>query len=137
MAPEQRLSTPALSRNGVMPLGSAPLPSNEVADGAMTTEIVGLLREHTGREPTTAKATVSSDLVVITLEEFLTTAELQLRGAGNGELVGHTHGVLDRGVGPEATSIVERLTGKQVIAYLTARHRDPDLAVLVFVLASS
>jgi hypothetical protein len=36
----------------------------------------------------------------------------------------------------EATAIVEELMHGSVTAYLTAQHHDPDLAILVFHLAT-
>ena len=126
-----------------MPLGSAPLPWNGAAErrptadtaGAISTRVVRLLRKHTGRGPTKAKAIISSDLVVVTLGDCLTTAERNVASAGHGELVEHTRGVLHQAMRAEATAIVEELTHRQVTAYLTAQHHEPDLAILVFYLA--
>ena len=128
------------------PLGSAPFPSewpeepadkHEVEDvaGAITDRIVGLLRQHTGRGPTESKAIISSDLVVITLADCLTTSERLLAAAGHGELVLPTRDLLLRGMRGEATAIVEELTHREVAAYLTDQQNDPDLAVIVFLLA--
>ena len=51
--------------------------------------MVGLLRRHTGWGPTKAKALISSDLVVVTLADCLTTAERRVAAVGHGELVVH------------------------------------------------
>ena len=124
------------------PLGSAPLdwPATSRPDGdtarAIATRIVGLLREHTGRGPTKAKAIISPDLVVITLADCLTTAERHVAAAGYGELIAETRQALHQGMEAEATAIVEELTHSSVTAYLTAQHHDPDLAILVFYLAT-
>lgn len=125
-----------------MPLGSAPSPWKQAAEklparetaGAISTRVVGLLRKHTGRGPTKAKAIISSDLVVVTLADCLTTAEKRVAAAGHGELVVHTRAMLHDGMRAEATAIVEELTDRQVSAYLTAQHHEPDLAILVFYL---
>lgn len=127
------------------PLGSAPARSpwpaekDTVGDtaGAISRRVVGLLRRHTGRGPTKAKALISSDLVVVTLADCLTTAERRVAAVGHGELVVHTRGVLHDGMRAEATAIVEELTHRQVTAYLTAQHHEPDLAILVFYLAAA
>ena len=142
---EMRPSAASSGPNGAMPLGSGPLPSTAAPEaaqsnsggrlaGALATRIVGLLREHTGRGPTKAKALISSDLVVVSLADCLTTGERRLAATGDGELVGRTRDALLRGLGDEASTIVETLTHRQVSAYLTARGTDDDLAVLVFVL---
>ena len=125
-----------------MPLGSAPLLSKEPAEqrltgdtaGAISTRLVGLLRRHTGRGPTKAKTFISSDLVLVTLSDCLTTAEAQVVAAGHGELAVRTRRVLHDGIRAEATAIVEKLTNRPVTAYLTAQHDEPDLAILVFYL---
>ena len=103
--------------------------------GAISTEVVRLFRQHTGRGPTRAKTTISDGVIVVTLEDCLTTAEKQLLDAGEGELVEQTRSVLHRGMRAEAVHLVERLTRKTVIAYLNDQEFDPDLAVIVFVLA--
>lgn len=111
---------------GGMPLGSAPLASDwlhEPADehwvgdlaAAITGQIVRMVREHRGGAHASAKATLSSGLVVVTIAA--------------------TRDLLLRGMRAEASAIVEELTGRQVIAYLTDHQHEPDLAVMVFVLA--
>ena len=124
------------------PLGSAPLdwPATGRHAGdtarAISTQIVALVREHTGRAPTKAKAIISPDLVVVSLADCLTTAERHVAAAGHSELITHTREALHQGMEAEATAIVEELTHKSVTAYLTAQHHDPDLAILVFYLAA-
>jgi uncharacterized protein YbcI len=127
---------------GARPLGSAPLdwPATSRPDGdtarAIATRIVALLREHTGRGPTKAKAIISADLVVVTLADCLTTAERHVAAAGHSDLIARTREALHQGMEAEATAIVEGLTHRSVSAYLTAQHNDPDLAILVFYLAA-
>ena len=143
--PQSRKAANLAERSGqdFLPLGSAPLPSNGAAEqrlagetaGAISTRLVGLLRRHTGRGPTKAKAIISGDLALVTLADCLTTAEIEVAAAGHGELVARARSVLYDGVRAEATAIVEELTHRQVTAYLTAQHQDPELAILVFYLA--
>lgn len=100
--------------------------------GAISTRMVGLLRRHTGRGPTKAKTIISSDLVLVTISDCLTTADTKVAAAGHGGLVARTRSVLYDGIRAEATAIVEELTDTQVTAYLTAQHDEPDLAIFVF-----
>lgn len=129
-----------------MPLGSAPSPAEWPPDGAdrpaggevacaVANRIVGLLREHSGRGPTKAKCAITLDLVVVTLRDCLTTLETRLAAGGNLELVRLVRRELHAGLHQEATAIVEELTQRQVVAYLTAEEHEPDLAVLIFYLA--
>ena len=125
------------------PLGSAPEPPFPSAEresaggiaGAISTRLVSLLRQHSGRGPTKAKALISSDLVLVTLADCLLTYEQHLVAAGHGELVERARGVLHQGMRAEAIAIVEELTQRRVDAYLTAQHHEPDVAILVFYLA--
>jgi uncharacterized protein YbcI len=77
--------------------------------GAISTEVVRLFRQHTGRGPTRAKTTISDGVIVVTLADCLTTPEKQLLDAGERELVEQTRSVLHRGMRAEALRLVERL----------------------------
>ena len=103
--------------------------------GEVANQIVGLLREQAGRGPTKAKCAITTDLVVVTLANCLTTLETRLAAGGHMELVSRVRRAIHDGLHPEATAIVEEFTQRQVVAYLTAQQHDPDLAVLVFYLA--
>jgi uncharacterized protein YbcI len=127
-----------------VPLGSAPSFTVEPADrptdgiiaGAITTRMVGLLRRYTGRGPIRAKTVISSDLVLVTLADCFTAPETELAAAGHGELVVTTRTAVYEAIRDEAMAIVKGLTKTPVLAYLTAQHEDPDLAILVFYLAA-
>jgi uncharacterized protein YbcI len=130
-----------------LPLGSVSLPSDWIdapADrgsaGGLLADAIGiqvadLLRQHTGKGPTRATAAMSSDLVVITLAECLTIAERRLVVAGHGELITSARSAIHQGMRPEATTIVEEFTHRQVVAYLTDQENDPDITVIIFYLA--
>jgi uncharacterized protein YbcI len=128
-----------------MPLGSAPLPWGKAAEkgavgetaGEISARVAGLLRGPSGGGATNAKTVISSDLVLVTLSDCLTTAETKIVAAGQADLVIRARSMLYDGIRDEATAIVEELTDRQVIAYLTAQHADPDLAILVFYLEAA
>lgn len=131
-----------------MPLGSAPSPADWPAErddhptpgetaATISNELVRLLRRHTGRGPTKAKTTLSPDLVVTTLTGCLTTAETRLASAGHGELVDRARHELHRGMGAEAIAIVEESTHRSVSAFLSDQNHDPDVAIIVFIMAPS
>jgi uncharacterized protein YbcI len=128
-----------------VPLGSAPLPPGGTAAkpeageaaGEISTRLVGLLRRHTGRGPTKAKTVISSDLVLVTLSDCLTPAEIQVVRAREGELVARVRRVMYDGIRVEATAIVEEINNSHVTAYLSAQHGDPDLAILVVYLSAA
>lgn len=105
------------------------------AAGEISTAIVGLLREHTGRGPTKAKTVVRHDLAVVTLDDCLTQAERTLAAAGRDLLVTEVRNALYDAIRAEAEVAVAALTGRPVFAYLASQSRVGDHAVLAFVLA--
>lgn len=132
-SPSQPLSLVRAERHSA---GDTPPPIGELT-AAISTAIVRLFRTHTGRGATKAKTILSDELVVVTLGECLTTAERQLADAGHAELVLEVRRALHEGMRDDATALVEELTGRKVIAYLTDQELFPDLASLTFAFAST
>jgi len=132
-SPSQLLS---LVRGQPHSAGDTPPQIGELA-AAISTAIVRPLCTHAGRGPAKAKTILSDELVVVTLAECLTTAERQLAGAGHVELVLEIRRALHEGMRDDAAALVEELTGRKVIAYLTDQEVCPDLASLTFALAST
>jgi uncharacterized protein YbcI len=106
------------------------------AAAAISNAIVRLLRERSGRGPTQAKTTITPDLVVVTLNDWLTTAEKALLCDGHADLVIESRAALHHGMRREAIAAVEEVTGREVAAYLTDHDLEPNVAVVVFALAS-
>jgi uncharacterized protein YbcI len=96
--------------------------------------VVRLFREHFGKGPTQAKTLLHDDAVVTILRGGFTHAEKTLYKAGRADIVDEgrraMQGVFER----EMRAEVERLTGKRVIAFLSANHHEPDASVEVFLL---
>ena len=95
---------------------------------------VRLLREYTGRGPTKARATVNSDSVMIVLGDTLTRGERQLAATGKAERVLQLRHDFQMVMRDELVEIVEKATGRKVIAFMSQNHIDPDLAVEIFIL---
>lgn len=96
--------------------------------------IVGLLREYTGRGPMKARTTLRDNLVVVLLEQTLTKGEQVLVAKGRGENVLTLRHEYQEAMRDEASAKVAEITGRKVIAMMSANHLDPDLAVELFVL---
>jgi len=96
--------------------------------------IVGLLREYTGRGPTKARTTLRDNLVVVLLEQTLTKGEQVLVEKGRGENVLALRHEYQEAMRDEASAKVAEITGRKVLAMMSANHLDPDLAVELFVL---
>ena len=102
---------------------------------AISNHVVRLMREFTGRGPTKSKAYIQDDLVVVIVEDNLTKAERGLVRDGEAELVLSTRRAFQRTMRADLVMGVEEILDRTVVAFLSANHIDPDLAVETFVLA--
>ncbi len=102
---------------------------------AVSNLIVRLLSEYTGRGPTKARTHFSENLITIVVQDLLTKGERSLIRDGKQDLVLDTRRAYQETMGKDLTAGVEEITGRQVIAFLSANHLDPDLAIESFVLA--
>jgi uncharacterized protein YbcI len=100
----------------------------------ISTDVVEFHRRYYGRGPTKAKTEMLDNLVVCTLVGGFTTVEHTLIEAGDPESVYRTRLAFLEGMEDEFRRIVEESTGHKVIAYMSAVHLDPELAVALFVL---
>ena len=107
--------------------------ANGSASGEISTAIVHLLRRRAGRGPTQAKTVIAEDLVIVTVRNCLTIAETTLADHGRSELAMQIRTSLHDAIRDEAVAVVERISGRDVVAYLADQHHDPDIAVLAFV----
>ncbi len=107
-------------------------------DGSLTAAIsdamVRLLHEHAGRGPTSSRTTLGRDLVVCVMGAALTKGEQSLVRHGKRETVIETRRAFQETMRADAIRVVEDLTGRDVAAFLSTNHLDPDLAVEIFVL---
>jgi uncharacterized protein YbcI len=101
---------------------------------AISNGMVHLLRQYTGRGPTKARTTVGRDHVLIMVQDALTTGERTLVDAGYGDEVMFTRRRFQEVMRPEATKMVEQLTGRPVVGFMSDNHANPDLGVEVFIL---
>jgi uncharacterized protein YbcI len=108
-------------------------PQGELG-AAISTAVVHMLAQRTGKGPTKAKTTLGENGVFIVLEDTLTKGERHLADAGESAAVLDIRRRWQRVMREEMTSRVEELTGRRVVGFMSDNHIDPDLAVEVFVL---
>ena len=97
--------------------------------------IVGIVHEYTGRGPTRARTSIRDDVVVVMLQETMLKAERSLIADEKGELVAHMRRSFQQTMRADMSAAVTRLTGREVIAFMSDSHLEPDYSVEVFVLA--
>jgi uncharacterized protein YbcI len=110
-------------------------PETGRLSSAISSAMVHLLHEYSGRGPTRARTTIGDDLVVCLLADTLTNSERKLVEAGEERLVLEQRSAIQRMMSGEATRAIEALIGRHVTAFMSNNHIDPDLAVETFVLA--
>lgn len=101
---------------------------------AISNLTVRLLSEYAGRGPTKARTHMSDDLVVVVLHDTLTRGERSLVRDGEVERVLSTRQAYQRTMRQELTQGVADLTGREVVAFMSGNHVDPDMGVEVFIL---
>jgi uncharacterized protein YbcI len=101
---------------------------------AISTKIVGILREHYGRGPMKAKTYVLDDLVVCVLRNGFTPHEKTMIDHGEPERVVEMRHDFQRMMGMRYKEEIEQLTGRKVVAFLSQAHVDPDVTLEAFVM---
>jgi uncharacterized protein YbcI len=102
---------------------------------AISNATVRLLSEYTGRGPTKARTYINDDLISIVLQDTLTKGERSLVADGEDALVLANRKAYQNTLGGALVAAVEELSGREVIAFLSDNHLEPDYAVESFVLA--
>ena len=102
---------------------------------AISNLVVRLLSEYTGRGPTKARTHFNDNLITVIVQNLLTKGERSLVRDGKANLVLEMRRAYQLTMRHDFTSGVEGITGRVVIAFLSANHIDPDIAIESFVLA--
>ena len=109
-------------------------PGNGRTAAEISNTVVKLVREHWGKGPTQAKTVWHDDVVVTVLRGGFTHAEQTLYRAGRADVVEEARRAMQDVFEREMRTAVERLTGREVDAFMSTNHHDPDMSVEIFVL---
>lgn len=102
---------------------------------ALSDSLVKVFREFLGKGPERCKTYwAGSDMLVILLGGGYTVAEQTLYEAGKGAAVQESRFALQQTLARVMQDTVEDITGREVVAFMSASHQDPDLSAEVFVL---
>jgi uncharacterized protein YbcI len=103
---------------------------------AVTAEMVALHERYHGRAPATARTTMrGDDLLACLLGDIYTDVEKTMIELQHTQTVHETRSTFQQATKHRFVSAVERLSGRQVIGFISTHHVGPDLEVELFVLA--
>jgi uncharacterized protein YbcI len=111
------------ARKGRAMATETPVPERQPSSAlcsAISTAIVRLMREYTGRGPMTARTTIRRSVVLVMLEQTLTRGEQMLVERGRDENVLALRHEFQEAMRDESTQKVAELTGRDVIAMMSA-----------------
>ena len=100
----------------------------------ISTTFVQLVKEHAGRGPTKCRTHIDEDLVIVLMRGGYTRLENTLFEDGKFLDVRTMRHAFQDTMEGRFTEVIERLTGREVAAFMSASHQRPDLQMEVFVL---
>jgi uncharacterized protein YbcI len=108
-------------------------PGGELS-AEISNAIVALMADYTGRGPSQSQTYVHQNLIVCILHDGLTKGERSLVADGKEDAVLQMRHTYQGTMRSELITVVERLTGRKVAAFMSDNHVNPDVAVETFVL---
>jgi uncharacterized protein YbcI len=111
----------------------APLRGGEL-NAAVTSALVGIQNEYLGRGPKTASTFHHQNVLVTLMHEVLTPAEVSLTETHRRDAVTNIRHLYQQTMEKDFREAVERLSGRNVIAFISGNHVSPDIAAELFIL---
>jgi uncharacterized protein YbcI len=100
---------------------------------AISTRIVGILREHYGRGPMRAKTYVLDDIIVVVMRgSGFTALEQTIMDSGEPDRVIAMREDFQRVMAGRYKETIRDLTGRNVVAFLSQAHVEPDITMEIF-----
>lgn len=109
----------------------------ESASSSISTAVVRLMHEHTGRGPTNSRTRITPEVIVVLLRDCLNPSELRLINEGQHAVVWQLRRAFQAEMREAMIAIVEAATDQGVEAFLTDVSLDPDITVDIFVMQRS
>jgi uncharacterized protein YbcI len=100
---------------------------------AISTSIVGILRDHYGRGPMKAKTYALDDIIVCVMRgSGFTPLEQTIMDSGEPDRVVEMREDFQRVMADRYKNAIEDLTGRKVVAFLSQAHVEPDITMEIF-----
>jgi uncharacterized protein YbcI len=130
---EYALDRPGVAEVDATPAaGGAPLAGGHLL-AAISTSIVGILREHYGRGPMKAKTYALDDIIVVVMRgSGFTALEQTIMDSGEPDRVIAMREDFQRVMAKLYRETIEELTGRKVLAFLSQAHVEPDITMEIF-----
>jgi uncharacterized protein YbcI len=122
----------------VAEVDAQPVPSSPPLAGghllaAISTSIVGILRDHYGRGPMKAKTYALDDIIVVVMRgSGFTALEQTIMDSGEPDRVIAMREDFQRVMAVRYRQTIEELTGRKVLAFLSQAHVEPDITMEIF-----
>ena len=100
----------------------------------ITDRLILLIREHYGRGPLKAKTYVLDNLIVCVISDGYIALEKTMMQGGEPERVLEMRRDFQRLMKTRYSDMIEELTGREVLAFLSQTHVEPDLSVEMFLM---
>jgi uncharacterized protein YbcI len=112
-------------------------PTGQLSGGellaAISTSIVGILREHYGRGPMKAKTYALDDIIIVVMRgSGFTPLEKTIMDSGEPDRVIAMREDFQRVMAGRYSETIEKLTGRKVVAFLSQAHVEPDITMEIF-----
>ena len=112
--------------------GNSPLAGGDLL-AAISTSIVRILRDHYGRGPMKAKTYVLDDLIVVVMRgSGFTALEQTIMDSGRPDRVVAMREEFQVTMQDRYKQTIKELTGRNVSAFLSQAHVEPDITVEMF-----
>ena len=117
-----------------MPAPPTPLTGDELL-AAITDAMVALHKRYHHREPVTAKTMLlGGDLIACVLGGVYTTVEQTMIELQRSPIVQETRSAFQVAMQQRFIAAVERLSGRDVLAFISNHHVGPDIEIELFML---
>ncbi len=114
------------------PASGVPLAGGHLL-AAISTSIVGILRDHYGRGPMKAKTYALDDIIVVVMRgSGFTALEQTIMDSGEPDRVIAMREDFQRVMAARYKRTIEHLTGRKVLAFLSQAHVEPDITMEIF-----
>jgi uncharacterized protein YbcI len=114
------------------PEGGIPLAGGQLL-AAISTRIVGILRDHYGRGPMKAKTYALDDIIVVVMRgSGFTPLEQTIMDSGEPDRVIAMREDFQRVMAERYKQTIKELTGRNVVAFLSQAHVEPDITMEIF-----